>query len=212
MENGTDPGSRQAAKIDRHVGERIRRRRTVLGYTQEQLADSLSISYQQVQKYETGTNRVSAGRLFQIANRLEVQVSFFFEGISEVNADAGVGEVVPANAGNRATIELVRNFNGIPDPTIRSAVAGLVKILADRDLELTNEQTDSHGHPANGGGRGMGVQAAFERQMNGHSSNGNGSHTPHANGNGHMNVNPTNGHAANGSANGHGSNGHGESE
>ena len=66
--------------IDQHVGERIRLRRTERGLTQEQLAAALDVSYQQVQKYETGANRISAGRIYQIARKLGVEVGYFFEG------------------------------------------------------------------------------------------------------------------------------------
>jgi transcriptional regulator with XRE-family HTH domain len=121
-------GARHAAKIDQQVGDRIRRRRTLLGYTQEQLAEALDISYQQIQKYETGANRVSAGRLYQIAQRLEAPVTYFFEGLG-VDFDGDVD--LPASSGsNRATIELVRNFNHIADGAVRNAVASLVKSLS----------------------------------------------------------------------------------
>ena len=66
-------------KIDDHVGRQIRKRRNLLGLTQEQLADALGISYQQVQKYETAANRVSAGRLYEIAAKLDSDIGFFFE-------------------------------------------------------------------------------------------------------------------------------------
>ncbi len=118
-------GARQAARIDHQVGERIRRRRTFLGYTQEQLAESLDISYQQVQKYETGANRVSAGRLFQIAQRLEVPIAFFFEGLGVEFDDAEA-------ASNRSVIDLVRSFNQISDSSVRNALAHLVKSLANQ--------------------------------------------------------------------------------
>lgn len=124
-------GARHAAKIDQQVGDRIRRRRTLLGYTQEQLAEALDISYQQIQKYETGANRVSAGRLYQIAQRLEAPVTYFFEGLG-VDFDGDVDQ--PATTGsNRATIELVRNFNQIADTSVRNAVASLVKSLSGGD-------------------------------------------------------------------------------
>lgn len=122
-------GARLAARIDRHVGERIRRRRTMLGYTQEQLAAALEISYQQVQKYETGANRVSAGRLYQIAQRLEVSISHFFEGLDQFDGHTAAD---PPHGSNRATIELVRNFTGIADASVRTAVTGLVKALCER--------------------------------------------------------------------------------
>ncbi len=77
-----------AKRVDAHVGERVRNRRTELGRTQEHLAIELEISYQQVQKYETGANRISAGRLYQVARKLGIEVAYFFEGLNE-GADAG---------------------------------------------------------------------------------------------------------------------------
>ena len=120
---------RLAKRVDAYVGERIRERRTVLGLTHEHLASALDISCQQVQKYETGANRVSAGRLYEVARKLDVDVSYFFEGLDEES------EVNPLEHGgrNRSTIELVRNFSDIGDPAIRSAVSGLVKSLSARN-------------------------------------------------------------------------------
>ncbi len=115
-----------AKRVDDYVGEKIRERRTVLGLTQEHLAEALDISYQQVQKYETGANRVSAGRLYEIAKRLECSVGYFFEGL-EPDTDS----TPLAHGGkNRSTIELVRNFNDIDDTSVRAAVTGLIKSLA----------------------------------------------------------------------------------
>ncbi len=106
-----------AKRVDDHVGERIRERRTMMGLTQENLANALQISYQQVQKYETGANRVSAGRLYEMAQRLEVDVSFFFECLEPTS------ERKPMEHGgkNRSTIELIRNFTEIGDLSVRSA-------------------------------------------------------------------------------------------
>jgi transcriptional regulator with XRE-family HTH domain len=117
-------------RIDQHVGERIRARRAELGLTQEQLAQALQVSYQQVQKYETGANRISAGRIFEIARKLGVDISYFFEGLG---LDAA-GEPPPLEHGGRqrSAIELVRKFAQIEDPHVRSAIAGLVKAIVDR--------------------------------------------------------------------------------
>jgi transcriptional regulator with XRE-family HTH domain len=119
-------------RIDRHVGERIRARRAELGLTQEQLAQALQVSYQQVQKYETGANRISAGRMFEIARKLGVDISYFFEGLGLDEA----GEQPPMEHGGRqrAAIELVRKFAQIEDPHVRSAIAGLVKAIVDRQV------------------------------------------------------------------------------
>ena len=117
-----------AKRVDARVGERIRMRRAELGLTQDDLASALGISYQQVQKYETGANRVSAGRLYQIAQRLGVDVACFFEGIEEGIETASM-ELLPHGGTNRSTIEIARNFGAISDPTIRSAINGLIKTL-----------------------------------------------------------------------------------
>ncbi len=116
-------------KVDSHVGQRVRERRTVLGLTQEQLAKALKISYQQVQKYETGANRVSAGRLYEIATKLGVPVAFFFEGIKQRAAV----EPMPHGGKSRTTIDLVSNFSEITDVAVRSTVSGLVKSLARQE-------------------------------------------------------------------------------
>jgi transcriptional regulator with XRE-family HTH domain len=118
----------QTKRIDAHVGERIRLRRTELGLTQEQLAAALDVSYQQIQKYETGANRVSAGRILEIARKLGVDVGYFFEGVSDDDP------ALPLEHGGRqrSAIELVRKFGQIKDPEVRAAIAGLVKTIVDR--------------------------------------------------------------------------------
>lgn len=119
------PKQLNAAEIDRHVGDRIRRRRVMLGLTQEQLGEALGISYQQIQKYETGANRVSAGRLFMISHILEVSVGTLFDGL---------GEEIDNEMSNtsRHVIELVRAFSKISDDKVRGSVMSLVRTLADR--------------------------------------------------------------------------------
>src|SRR5580704_10388483 len=92
--------------IDRHVGARIRERRIMLGLTQQQLADLIGVTYQQAHKYERGINRVSAGRLFEIAQVLRVPVSYFFDGI-----EAEGGRTVSPR--ERMCLELARNFSQI---------------------------------------------------------------------------------------------------
>ena len=126
---GRDQGKKMgklAKRVDAYVGERIRDRRTSLGLTQEHLASALQISYQQVQKYETGANRVSAGRLFELARILDIDVGYFFEGLNEQD------DVAPLDHGgkNRSAIELVRNFAAIEKQTVRAALSGLVKTIA----------------------------------------------------------------------------------
>lgn len=116
-----------ASEIDQIVGDRIRRRRILLGFTQDQLGEALGISYQQIQKYETGANRVSAGRLFQIAETLETQVGWFFDGIGE-----GVDDPTDVTGQSpRHVIELVRGFSKISEDRLRMAVLALVRALGE---------------------------------------------------------------------------------
>ena len=114
-----------------YVGKRIRERRVAMGLRQQDLADALNISYQQLQKYETGANRISVGRLYEIAMRSEIEIGYFFDGLDPTS------ERVPMEHGGRerSTIHLIRDFSGISDPGIRSAISGLVKALSRQGLE-----------------------------------------------------------------------------
>src|SRR3712207_9226934 len=100
---GEKPGQRANA-ADRHVGARIRERRIMMGLSQQQLARMVGVTYQQAHKYERGLNRISAGRLFEIAQVLDVPVSFFFEGLTSV------GEHQETSPRQRMCLELARNF------------------------------------------------------------------------------------------------------
>jgi transcriptional regulator with XRE-family HTH domain len=109
--------------IDRHVGARIRERRIMLGLTQQQLADLIGVTYQQAHKYERGINRVSAGRLFEIAQVLSVPVSYFFDGLDEQGGRA----ISPRE---RMCLELARNFAQIPNERHQEALSQLARVLA----------------------------------------------------------------------------------
>ena len=113
-------------RVDAHVGERVRDQRTGLGLTQVHLANALNISYQQVPKYETGANRVSAGRLYEISRILQSDVSFFFDDLDELAETQQLGH----GGRSRSTIELVQNFDSFKSPNIRFAISGLVKSIA----------------------------------------------------------------------------------
>ncbi len=78
---GRTSESEGAARINEHVGQRLKARRIVMGMTQSDLAEATGVSYQQVQKYESGANRISAGRLYEIARKLDVDVPYFYEGL-----------------------------------------------------------------------------------------------------------------------------------
>ncbi len=125
------------AYVDKHVGDRIRVRRTLLGMSQEKLGEALGLTFQQVQKYEKGANRVSASRLVQLAKILNVPPSYFFE---NVPADAASharrltddGKAVPADMPtSRESLKLIRAYYGLPNPALRKIVFGLIEALAD---------------------------------------------------------------------------------
>lgn len=105
-----------AHPVDVHVGKRIRHRRWLVGMTQQQLAERVGIKFQQIQKYETGANRVSASRLWDIADALEVPVSFFFEGIENEGAEIEATDSVPADIlGDKEALDLVRSYYAMPE-------------------------------------------------------------------------------------------------
>ncbi len=117
-----------AKRADSHVGKRIRERRVAMGLRQQDLADALEVTNQQFQKYEIGTTGISAGRLYEIAMRLGVDVGYFFEGLDPTS------ERAPMEHGGRerSTIDLVRDFSGISEPGVRTAVSGLVRSISKR--------------------------------------------------------------------------------
>lgn len=126
--------------IDKHVGSRVRMRRMMLGMSQEKLGERLGLTFQQVQKYEKGTNRIGASRLQQISAILSVPVSFFFEGApsGEVTPTGGFQETQAASyvADFLSTSEglaLNRSFIKIRDAKVRRKVVDLVKAIAGED-------------------------------------------------------------------------------
>jgi transcriptional regulator with XRE-family HTH domain len=114
--------------VDVHVGKRIRHRRWMVGMTQQQLADSVGIKFQQIQKYETGMNRVSASRLWDIARTLSVPISFFFEGLGSDSAEEAGLE--PDLLANKEAMELVRAYYAIPEAQ-RKRLFDLARVLSD---------------------------------------------------------------------------------
>ena len=118
--------------VDVHVGKRIRHRRWLVGMTQQQLAERVGIKFQQIQKYETGANRVSASRLWDIADALDVEVSFFFEGLeAESSGREDTPEGVPADLlGDKEALDLVRSYYAIPENQ-RRRLFDLARVLSD---------------------------------------------------------------------------------
>src|SRR5690242_9470455 len=110
---------------DDHISGRIRERRIMLGLTQQQLAETIGVTYQQAHKYERGINRVSAGRLFEIARALSTPITYFYEGIGE----EGPRQITPHQ---RMLLEIARNFAEIRNEKHQEAVSQLARALASR--------------------------------------------------------------------------------
>ena len=119
-------GRSRPQEIDRHVGMRMRERRLLLGLTQQQMADRIGVTYQQAHKYEKGINRLSAGRLYDVARGLGVDVAYFYEGLPTG------GGVVPS-ASHEMMLELTRDFLSIRNPAHREAVLMVARALAEGD-------------------------------------------------------------------------------
>lgn len=129
--------------MDIHVGNRLRVRRIQLGLTQEKLAGLLGLTFQQVQKYEHGTNRVSASRLYEIAIVLKVPITYFYENLAgETPAFEGMGEsaqepiegqdeLSASNLTSRETIELVKAYYRVTDPKKRKRILDLIRSMTD---------------------------------------------------------------------------------
>ena len=122
--------------VDIHVGSRVRMRRTLLGMSQEKLGDALGLTFQQVQKYERGANRVGSSRLYEISQILDVPVAFFFEEMSPETAEVPPGlaedqkEMEYDPLAKRETLELVRAYYRIEDPRVRKRIFELTKAVA----------------------------------------------------------------------------------
>ena len=121
--SGPRPTAR-ASDADRHVGNRIRERRVTMGLSQQQLAQLIGVTYQQAHKYERGLNRISAGRLYDIAQVLNVPISWFFEGL------ASSSTTVEMSPRQRMSLELARNFAAIDNEKHQEALSQMARALA----------------------------------------------------------------------------------
>ncbi len=146
-----EAGERESrpSPIDVHVGSRIRLRRTLLGMSQERLGDALGLTFQQVQKYERGANRVGASRLFDLSRVLDVPVSFFFDDLPAPYAAAGARSSLHQGSGfaeaqdgfgggddlftRKETIDLVRAYYRISELPVRKRVLDLIKSMGPTD-------------------------------------------------------------------------------
>ncbi|MCC5995294.1 MAG: helix-turn-helix transcriptional regulator [Oceanicaulis sp.] len=132
--------------VDRHVGSRIRLRRQLLNMSQEKLGDELGVTFQQVQKYERGTNRVGAGRLWLMGRVLDVPVSFFYEGVSDSMTQPGFSEgdqtpIVDDFIQSADGVALAQAFARIKDGKVRRRILELVRTLAAEEAEAAAAET-----------------------------------------------------------------------
>jgi len=130
--------------VDRHVGSRMRMRRMLIGMSQEKLGEALGITFQQIQKYEKGTNRIGASRLHHIGRVLGVPIEFFYEGAPQVGAVQGFAES-PASGyvadflTTSEGLELVKAFIAIKDPKVRRRIIDLAKALGQSEQGSASE-------------------------------------------------------------------------
>ena len=122
--------------IDAHVGNRMRMRRQIIGMSQEKLGELLGITFQQVQKYEKGSNRISASRLYYAAKTLGVPVQFFYEDLPGVEDDRGLGEAsesdtVMTTLMSPEGVALAKAFRDAPNAAKRRVIAGMARLIAD---------------------------------------------------------------------------------
>jgi transcriptional regulator with XRE-family HTH domain len=125
--------------IDAHVGKRLRLRRTMMGLSQEAIAKAVGITFQQVQKYEKGTNAMNASRLFEFAEVMQVPVAYFFEGLESKNSGEGhgfheEGEVFDRGGkrvSDRESLEMMKAFKRIGEQSVRKRLSDLVRAIAE---------------------------------------------------------------------------------
>lgn len=129
--------------VDVHVGRRLRLKRTILGLSQDAVGKEIGVTFQQIQKYERGINRMGASRLFDFAKTLGVPIQYFFEGygdyaMDEVSAYA-LGEPAAGyeheKVNNRETLEVMRAYYRIKSPAVRKRIIDLIKAMADDNAE-----------------------------------------------------------------------------
>ena len=128
--------------VDRHVGLHIRMRRKALGISQERLAEALGLTFQQVQKYERGANRVSASKLWEIARALQTNVAYFYEGLEEETPAPGGGFMAATAQEFLLTpegMELAASFPRVRRPGLRRKVLDLVRAMADMEADASAE-------------------------------------------------------------------------
>jgi transcriptional regulator with XRE-family HTH domain len=126
--------------VDSHVGKRLRQRRTMMGLSQEAVAKAVGITFQQVQKYEKGTNAMNANRLYEFARFMGVPVAYFFEGLEASSQAGGFAEegekFEHKRVSDRESLEMMKAFKRISEQSIRKRLADLVRAVADNQAIL----------------------------------------------------------------------------
>ncbi|MEL6112827.1 MAG: helix-turn-helix transcriptional regulator [Pseudomonadota bacterium] len=138
-ENSPDP-------VDVHVGARVRMRRLMLGLSQDKLAETVGLTFQQIQKYEKGSNRIGASRLFQLAGALNVPVQYFYEDLRKPSGLNKSADEVAALLTTPDGMRLCRYFSAIKDLHVRRKLLDLVKSLAEEG----DDPVESRAQPQNG--------------------------------------------------------------
>jgi transcriptional regulator with XRE-family HTH domain len=133
MTSAIQPEAAGPHPVDVAVGRRVRARRIFLGISQERLGKELGVTFQQVQKYERGTNRISASSLFEIARVLGVEPSYFFEEIDDRPSSVATPATGEGSFARRETLEFVRAYYRIPDQKTRSEINALIRSIADSE-------------------------------------------------------------------------------
>lgn len=131
-----------ANPVDVYVGARVKLRRTLIGMSQEKLGDALGLTFQQVQKYERGANRVSASKLHRIAEVLDVPISYFFDGYGDGIVSSGLAETGATafeheHLSRKESIDLLKAYYAISNPKLRRKVIDIVRTLADSPEDST---------------------------------------------------------------------------
>lgn len=138
---------RQANTVDRRLGQRVKQRRLELGLSQERLAELLGVTFQQIQKYEKGANRIAASRLFDLSGALGVAVSYFYEGLTSGGPQGGVAEdgqeFVYDMLATAEGQQLLQLFGTIRSPRVRRRVVDLVRAMAEAESDTESSLPDA---------------------------------------------------------------------
>ena len=115
--------------VDKHVGQRLSLRRSLNGFSQEKLAEFVGVTFQQIQKYEKGTNRISAGRLYHFSKALNVPISYFFDDIDSDTSKESNAFLDKNIMQSKETLKLVQIYYAEPDPTLRKSIIKFIKAM-----------------------------------------------------------------------------------